>query len=278
MSFEDDLGWEYFGGDPMMSPRMQEHMDWHNADENQLLNKWTNYGERFLVFHKQYIDKFDAFRHTKGLIPVSGWDPSTPIPGNLDHPHVLTSARVTSNPFASNPTCKTPTWATIAGGVDPAPSYGYTSLGQFQSLDELGRAIDSGWHGTVHNTIGGDMPQFHSPIDPVFWRWHRWIDNVRATWESNRGLRIQREFAIVAQILFGVTQGGGGVEILPGGGIIHVPPREPATTLFAQLHPATREAMLAHLIGHAGFLLANKEAGHAIQQMAAELARKTRLG
>lgn len=278
MSFEDDLGWEYFGSDPMESPRMMEHMDWHQAEENKPWNKWTNYGERFLLFHKQYIDKFDVFRFSKGLSPVSGWDPSTPIPNDLAHPHVLEAARVTSNPFASNPACKTPTWATITGGSDPAPGYGYTKLDQFQSLDELGRAIDSGWHGTVHNTIGGDMKKFHSPIDPVFWRWHRWIDNVRVTWEATRHTLVHREIALIAQILFGVTNDGGGIEILPGGGIIRVPPRGPSTPVFGQLSVSARESLLAHLIGQAGYLLANKEAGRTIQKLAVELAGNMRHG
>jgi len=63
MSMEDDLGWEYFGPDPEASPRMMEHMDWHNDPANQ--NKQGNYGERFLLFHKQFVDKFDVFRQTK---------------------------------------------------------------------------------------------------------------------------------------------------------------------------------------------------------------------
>lgn len=49
MGFECDLGWEYFGPDPMNSPRMQEHMDWHTNPANK--NKLGNYGERFLDFN-----------------------------------------------------------------------------------------------------------------------------------------------------------------------------------------------------------------------------------
>lgn len=161
MGFECDLGWEYFGAGPMNSPRMMEHMDWHNAPENQ--NQTGNYGERFLVFHQQFIGKFDAFRISKALLPVTGWDPSTPIPAAFSHDHVLTAARHTDNPYSVNPFCKTPTWATIVGGSDVEPLYGYTSLCQFKSLDELGRAIDNGWHGTVHNTIGGACLSFIRP-------------------------------------------------------------------------------------------------------------------
>jgi Common central domain of tyrosinase len=55
---------------------------------------------------------------------------------------------------------------------------------EFASLDQLGRAIDAGWHARVHNTIGGDMRETHSPIDPIFWPWHMWIDEIRSRWAS----------------------------------------------------------------------------------------------
>ena len=34
MGMEDDLEWEYFGPDPVNSPRMQEQVDWHMTPEN----------------------------------------------------------------------------------------------------------------------------------------------------------------------------------------------------------------------------------------------------
>lgn len=181
MAFEDDLGWEYFGPEPRMSPRMMEHHDFHMKPEN--MNKTGNYGERFLLFHRQYVDKFDAFRATKGLPPVTAWDPSTPIPANLAHDHPLVLPRLNNDPSSVDPGCSTPTWATIQGGSTPAPGYGYLKLADFKSLDELGRAIDCGWHMKVHVTIGGDMGDLRiAPIDPVFWRWHHWIDNIRVNW------------------------------------------------------------------------------------------------
>lgn len=205
---------------------MMEHMDWHSAPENQF--RTGNYGERFLLFHKQYIDKFDVFRHSKGFMAVVGWDPSTIIPPNLPHDVILTAPRATNDPYSVNHACKTPTWLTLAGGTDIDPLHGYTSLCQFQSLDELGRSIDSGWHGAVHNTIGGDMSQFHSPVDPIFWPWHKWVDNVRATWQQCNnifgGIHVPASFV---QILFGIINDGGGIERLPSGQIIHVPPRGP---------------------------------------------------
>lgn len=268
MASEDELGWEYFGGDPENSPRMQAHMDWHNAPENQ--NRTGNYGERFLDFHQNYVAQFDVFRVGKGLLPVSAWDPSTPIPANLDHPHVLMDARATSNPASVDPACKTPSWATLAGGTVPDPLYGHTSLGQFQSLDELGRSIDDGWHGTVHNTIGGDMATFMSPIDPVFWRWHKWIDNVRAAWAMRRRLPDFTRFLSLVRVLYGVINDAPGVVIGPDGRP-HPVPGGPGDPWWASLAPASRDILLGVTLRELGHAVATRELGAKAQSLGVQL-------
>lgn len=270
MGFECDLGWEYFGPDPMTSPRMMEHMDWHNAPENLPWNKTGNYGERFLVFHQQFIGKFDVFRGTKGLLPVSGWDPSTPIPAALSHDQVITAARATNNPYSVDPFCKTPTWATVAGGSDIEPLYGYTSLCQFKSLDELGRAIDNGWHGTVHNTIGGDMSKFHSPIDPVFWRWHKWVDNIRAAWVACRFRWVVINEALVIKILFGGVNDAPGLGIMPGGTPVPIP-GGPGDPLWTLLSPAARNVAAGLALQHIAGMVGDEGARAQIQELSAGL-------
>jgi hypothetical protein len=190
MKTDEKLVRQYFGlgegtitkDDIMDKERMKEHMDWHKIPENK--TKSGNYGERFLLFHKQYIEKFDNFRISNGYLPVSSWDPSTKIPDWLAHEGYI-EKRFTDDPTGSDPLCRTPTWLTLAGGSDPDPKYGYTALYQFRSIDELGWAIDpiyNSWHNRIHNTIGGDMQEYHSPIDPIFWPWHKWVDEIRATW------------------------------------------------------------------------------------------------
>jgi hypothetical protein len=136
-----------------------EHMNWHSLQENQ--DSTGNYGERFLL-HNGYIDKFDAFRFKKGFMRLVSWDPSNSMPLSLPHDVILQSPRSTNNPYSVNPARKTPTWLTPQGSTDADPLYCYTQLGQFQSLDDVGRSIDNGWHGTVHNTIGGYMATFSS--------------------------------------------------------------------------------------------------------------------
>jgi Common central domain of tyrosinase len=269
MSFEDDLGWEYFGQDPENSPRMKEHMDWHEDPKNQ--NQTGNYGERFLLFHKQYVDKFDAFRATKGLLPVTTWDPTTPIPASLSHDHVLMMPRDTDDPYSVNPSCKTPTWTTLAGGSDVDPIHGYTHLSEFQSLDELGRSIDAGWHGTVHNTIGGDMSMFHSPIDPIFWRWHRWVDNIRGSWVLLNSLPNVNKAAAVMMILFGITQDGPGIWIGPDGKPHRVPGGPGDPPVWRELSPRLRDALIGVAVGELAGMVTHVETRAGIQILATRL-------
>lgn len=268
---EEKLVRDYFGPDPMNSSIMMEHMDWHNLPENK--SQTGNYGERFLLFHKQYVDKFDVFRNSKSFLPVSPWDPSTPIPSQLAHEEILVAPRVTNDPYSVNHLCKTPTWLTVAGGVDADPKYGYTSLIQFQSLDELGIAIDHGWHSTVHNTIGGDMSMFHSPIDPIFWPWHKWIDDIRSTWGASRILiTTHKNIAAVVAILFGVTGDGGGEVITPSGKIIKVPPWVPLV-----LHDSisTIDALIGLAINQLSYQLSDSESRKSLQNTAVKLLKSS---
>jgi hypothetical protein len=270
MAFEDDLGWEYFENDPEHSPRMKEHMDWHMAQEN--VNRTGNYGERFILFHRQYIAKFDQFRQTKSLLPVSPWDPATVIPPALAHVKPLTGLRDTDNPAAVNPLCITPTWATVAGGTTPAPGYGYMNLLQFQSLDELGRAIDSGWHGTVHNTIGGDMAQFHSPIDPVFWRWHKWVDQVAVNWQAARiSVHIPKNIAAIVRILFGVVDDAPGIVIGPDGRPHRVPGGPGPDPGPLMVTGAVRNVLMGQLVHELGALVPHSDAQKTLQEIGAKL-------
>lgn len=115
------------------------------------------------------------------------------------------------------------------------------------------------------------MKQFHSPIDPVFWRWHHWVDNIRAAWLGIRPLRLRREFAEVVRILFGVTGDGGGVVIQPNGDIKPIPPSDPVGSGLRGLSPAVRDVLMGHLIGKVGDLLEITDATHVVRKLAAEL-------
>jgi Common central domain of tyrosinase len=272
MKAEEKLVRDYFGGegsDPMHSPRMMEHMDWHEREENK--NKWGNYGERFLLFHKQYIERFDAFRISKRVLPVTSWDPSTPIPDSLSHETKLEALRDTNYPYSVDTKCKTPTWLTMTGGSERDPKYGYTALYQFRSIDELGFAIDAGWHGKVHNTIGGDMKGFHSPIDPIFWPWHRWIDEIRVTWWTWKishaviGRNLGPLLDLIGRLFSGLRRSGD-TAMLDEKTII-----EPDFTSLLYDSRSTIDALLGIIINQISYQLSDAKSSESLQQVAIKL-------
>jgi Common central domain of tyrosinase. len=156
-----------------------EHANWHGSNS---FGADPLYGEEFLRFHRYFFGEYDAWRQANGHPPIPLWDPATVIPADVPHP-----GRATDNPSSVNPACKRPSWATAAGGPAGPPQYpNHHKLADFADRNELGRAIEgSGWHGTVHTTIGGDMGSVHNaPNDPIFWRWHKYVDSVWRDWTS----------------------------------------------------------------------------------------------
>jgi hypothetical protein len=134
-------------------------------------------GERFLAFHRNFIGKLEDSLSSQGknqYVPLPTWNPIGPIPPEFSHP----------GRDSNNPGIALPSWATINGGTQGSPIFGYTALGQFQSSDELGRALGANFHSSVHNAIGGDMETFASPRDPIFYPWHAFLDDIWSQWEA----------------------------------------------------------------------------------------------
>ena len=95
-------------------------------------------------------------------VPIPFWNPATVIPVEL-------RARIDN----FNPNLPLPSWATMQGGRARLHRvFCYTSLMQFKSTDELGRALGANYHGQVHAAndihiaIGGDMKTPLSPLEP----------------------------------------------------------------------------------------------------------------
>jgi hypothetical protein len=139
-------------------------------------------GEHFLMWHRYFIRRLEDYLGAQGTYfaaPIPAWNPATPIPLEL-------RARI-NNP---NPNLPLPTWATMPGGSARDPVFGYTSLMQFKSTDELGRALGANYHGQVHAAndihmaIGGDMNTFASPRAPIFFPWHSFLDQVLDDWQQ----------------------------------------------------------------------------------------------
>lgn len=155
---------------------LEEHRTWHRMHGPGGMSG-AGSGERFLAFHRNFIGNLedDLIRQGRNqYVPLPTWNPIDPIPAEFSHPGRRTN----------NPRIPLPTWATAAGGSEVDPVFGYTSLGQFQSSDELGQALGARFHGSVHNAVGGDMSSFSSPRDPIFYPWHAFLDDIWSTWEG----------------------------------------------------------------------------------------------
>src|SRR5207237_5491480 len=109
----------------------------------------------------------------------------------------------------------------------------------------------------------------HSPIDPVFWRWHKWIDSVRRAWELSRHIIDFRRFAAVGRILFGIINDAPGVWIGPDGTPHPVPggPGDP----WRDLSPAARDLLLGAALHEIGQVVSQKNYGTKCRELVRRL-------
>lgn len=162
-------------------PEIQSnHEHWHLDTDRGVFN----YGQSFLAFHRDFVEKHDAWRLAHGYPPLPPWDPPDPLPPDAFH-----KGRKTSDPSAVDSLCRTPEWLTLDGNGVRNPDVGAGRLGDFTSADQLGRAIDSlqapNWHGRIHRTVGGDMDSFHLfVLEPAFWRFHKFVDGIWHQWQD----------------------------------------------------------------------------------------------
>ena len=190
MKPEEQCVRDYLDGDDFrVSPVMREYAAWCAETANGGFDE--SQGARFFELHCWLVTAFDGFRAKRRMRPVLPWDPSTKIPEYLAHDAKVHTERQSDNPSEKDARCKTPTWASVVGGSDPDPLFGYLKLGQFRSLDELGRSIAYQWYNAVHMTIGGDMATFEAPVDPVCWVWFGWIRHIRRLWKSARDAELR---------------------------------------------------------------------------------------
>lgn len=156
---------------------LREHGLWH---QRWAFDQPFYDGALFFDFHVQFVDRFNRWRHEFGYPEIGIWDSAQPIPRGPDIDHASRNAFY--RPFPK------PGSFTAAGGGARAWNQlpcDVTGGGQFRLSDYpadrrlLGCAVTEPWHNTVHLLIGGDMLNPPSaPRDPIFWRWHRWVDTV----------------------------------------------------------------------------------------------------
>lgn len=186
-SDENNVVSSYLAANPML---LQHHEDWHEQNpfpwppgsqdrrppgfQNPWPGRDPDYGSEFFNMHRHMISEFNTWRRTNRIAEVTSWDPAKPIPTDIFHP-----GRNTSNP--KHPL---PSWFKELGGRRREPATGNKKLGDFVDENLLGSVI-AWWHNVVHSTIGGDMGDpSRAPIDPVFWRFHKFIDDTYSKWES----------------------------------------------------------------------------------------------
>jgi hypothetical protein len=163
-----------------------EHENWHTVPNPPTTGPniccHSGYsGTLFFDFHHKFLDHFKRWRAEFGYYPPPFWDPGTAIPtgGDIDHANRNTSY----NPL---PNRIPPSFTSVGSSVArPRSTLGCDTVGgQFRLFDYpadrrlLGCVVTAPWHGQVHVAVGGDMSNFSSPIDPLFWRWHTFVDRI----------------------------------------------------------------------------------------------------
>jgi hypothetical protein len=177
---------------------LREHAKWHS--DHMCCRGYD--GRLFPVFHSRFLANFDAFRATFGYPDKGQYTPPDDLPARdadgftLAHTPASKGPRVTK-PRSSYPDVSgyiRPTYSTVAGGtqkrprVDPSDclmkikflfSKPRQRLADFPTLAELGCVLESPWHNRIHGMIGGDLnlPGL-APTDPIFWRWHGYLNSV----------------------------------------------------------------------------------------------------
>ncbi len=169
---------------------VDEHIYWH-----QFVGGGSDW-RQFLAWHGYFLRRFDEWRTAFGYATVAPWYPGRPLPTGpaFNHP---ASLRLAFNPDVN----RIPTYYTIAGGT-VADGGGQTKLADYTSLASFTSSFEGTYHGQVHCNIGpavggffatsgagfGSMCRASSPKDPMFWRWHGFIDTMYRNYCRLRGI------------------------------------------------------------------------------------------
>lgn len=148
---------------------LEEHMHWHHANHHDnKSNLPPGYGEKFLRFHRDYINRALQWYHQ------AGYDPR------------LVAA-----------------WQEVPEAIRRSPCYDINaemrlrySPQSFATLDELGRFVEgTNLHGCMHQEAAklyrdDDLNDFDvAPRSTVFYNIHGLIDNWYRQWEQAMGIR-----------------------------------------------------------------------------------------
>lgn len=177
---------------PTSTHVLAQHLLWHflypfNTDS------YNGNGDLFFDFHRIYLNHFDAWRQEFGYPNITAWDPGTSLPNTTDVTHDSRSPSYVSQPmptyFQVQPSGDGPV-DRIANGnpcedsdkpVQHWPST-QDALNDFDpNLELLGCALTDPYHNSIHMEVGGEGDMSSpdtAPLDPIFWRWHKFVDNI----------------------------------------------------------------------------------------------------
>lgn len=127
-------------------------------------------GSFFLSWHREYLAGLENFMVEQGhpeWLPLPAWDPATPIPDEFNIPDQGPDALQNLNP-----------------NISFSPEFDPENLDNFDNDEELGMELMMApFHNSVHVAVGGIMGGFRSPLAPIFWPWHSFIDDIWWTWQ-----------------------------------------------------------------------------------------------
>jgi len=152
---------------------LREHYTWHVANP---YSPCAAAGLPFQTFHKAYLGRFNSWRATFGYPGLAAWLPNTPLPGGVPNQHL-------SRAGVYNPAVHAvPTYLTAVGGALASPCFGARKKADFPSANAYWIEAEGPFHNSIHGAIGGfagDMGSFaRAPKDPIFWRWHKFLDSL----------------------------------------------------------------------------------------------------
>jgi hypothetical protein len=171
---------------PLDGHVIDEHIFWHmNIDGNQAsFPAWMG----FLAWHGEFVRRFDLWRQAFGYVKVAPWYPGRPLPTG---PQFAVNPSLRNAYNADDPSNHIPTYYTLTGGTTPDPfGSGQKKLADYATLTNFTDSFEQSYHGDIHCAIGafggsffetsgpnfGSMCLASSPKDPMFWRWHGFID------------------------------------------------------------------------------------------------------
>jgi hypothetical protein len=181
---------------------IDDHLDWHDFPATRL----SGNPDDFFIFHRSFIARFNSWRAQFGYGPVVPWYPGTPYPPGIDD--VAYAVRDAAFSTDQNQLFRP---FTIAGGnADPfLGPIAQQRLADFADANSLDGAFEGSYHGFVHCNVGtgtlptggvsfvdplrgtmvfGDMCNFSSPKDPIFYPWHDFVDLVYTNLCAVKGL------------------------------------------------------------------------------------------